>query len=147
MTIQLKTEQMVDFRIERKAEWSPIVSPTDKHATKEQLVTEVVYLSALCNVNTNRCVFINFSGHVQVLEISICESKEEFHKKLASARISLKPYQSLTTDEEIQAFEEKTIQRLLEVRTVLLDFLREGDINPDYFNKHVEVVERYSYTF
>ena len=53
--------------------------------SKEKLTAEIMYLSALVNANTELCVFVRYSGHVDVLDVDIAESKENFKSRIFEA--------------------------------------------------------------
>ena len=48
----------------------------------EQLVITIMQLAYLVQTRTPYCVFINFSGHVNSLDIRICKSKGEWQIEL-----------------------------------------------------------------
>lgn len=48
----------------------------------EHLIITIMHLAYLVHSRTNYCVFINFSGHVNNLEVSIRKSRAEWQTKV-----------------------------------------------------------------
>lgn len=57
---------------------------TDKEA---RLIMKAMNLAYLVQARTSYCVFINYSGHVDSLDISIRESREKYNNELAKSHI------------------------------------------------------------
>lgn len=78
---------------------------------------ELVYLAKLVEDNTDYCVFINYSGHVDRLEIEICESKLEYQKRVTEAAIKTN-----------YRFDKKQFGEIKKMLTGILDY---GEIDYD----------------
>lgn len=106
--------------------------------TPEQFakVNKIIGLTLMINEQGKYCTFLRFSGHIDVVEIDIRKSKDEYHDEIADSRISLKGYR----------WENKTLDnRLDEVIEVLGRFVEEVDIPYDYL-REIERIE-YNYEF
>lgn len=47
-------------------------------------MAEIGYLAYVVNAETEYCVFFEYSGHVDLIRIQICESKERYNTEVAS---------------------------------------------------------------
>lgn len=59
-----------------------------------KVVSEIMYLTVLVNLYTDYCVFLDYSGHVYSLSVSITPSKEDYNTILAEDEFRLKPFKS-----------------------------------------------------
>lgn len=91
---------------------------------KEQLITDVVYLSMMVNYKTKYCVFTEFSGHVDWLEFSICESKENHKNAIVVGCIRLK--------------KDDAIEMLQEVKAKLIEILEDGEVDTSNMKYTIE---------
>lgn len=101
--------------------------------TKEQLISEILLLAVTTHYHTDRCVFADFSGHVDRLNISVRENKKDYSNTLANSEIYLKPYSFLTTDEEIEKFERDLLEQLQHIKAKLESFIEKGSIQLEDF--------------
>lgn len=99
--------------------------------SKQELLGEILYLSIESQYSTERCVFVEFSGHIDKLTISIRESPTNYSVKVAEREISLKPSPYMTTDEDIAIFEDILHESLISVKKSLRKFLEDGEITND----------------
>lgn len=56
------------------------------------LLAQVMYLANEANEKTDKCVFVRLAGHVNWLEVSVAESKENYGHELFNEIIPLKHY-------------------------------------------------------
>jgi 2-keto-4-pentenoate hydratase/2-oxohepta-3-ene-1,7-dioic acid hydratase in catechol pathway len=45
---------------------------------KTKLIQEIIFLAMLVQERNGHCVFVNFSGHVESMDISIRKSKKDY---------------------------------------------------------------------
>lgn len=61
-------------------------SPTSAEKKRRaKLMAEIGYLAYAVNAETDYCVFFEYSGHVDLIRIQICRSKERYSDELASS--------------------------------------------------------------
>lgn len=126
--------------IENQNTEGTIVAPS-----KERLIAEIMYLATVVNFETNRCVFLDMSGHVDTLRISVRESKEVYQVELATIEISLKPMNFIKENpEELAKWHDKLIERLTTTRDVLKEYLNEyAQVTKDkQYEKYQVILER-----
>lgn len=51
------------------------------------LFAECALLSMLININTDYCVFFDYSGHIYSVSISLAESKSNYNQKVAGSEL------------------------------------------------------------
>ena len=56
---------------------------------REKLVLEILYLAYLVHIRTDRCVFINFAGHVNSLGVDVRKSTDEWQEQLISTEFQV----------------------------------------------------------
>lgn len=56
--------------------------PAPPLQTREQIICDILQLAFLVQEHTDYCVFIRYSGHVNSLDVEICESKKNYAVKL-----------------------------------------------------------------
>lgn len=116
--------------------------------TKEALIAEILYLATVVNFRTNRCVFVDMSGHVDTLHISVRESKKVYQIELAKSETSLVPMDYIKDNpEELAKWHDKLIEKLTTTRDVLESFITDEIITPEYLNEHEQVTKTVLYTF
>lgn len=54
-------------------------------AKRAKQMAEIAYLSYLVNAETNYCVFFEYSGHVDLVRVQICQSKDRYNEEIASS--------------------------------------------------------------
>ena len=108
---------------------------------RERLVVRLMHLAYMVHENTDYCVFINFSGHIDRIEISIRESMKNWQTKVLEAEIQNKfnEIYSETKDAHLAALRAKV--------AVLEQILKDGEV--DYYQDGVEYEEwlEREYTF
>lgn len=100
---------------------------------KTRLMAEVILLAMQVEEKTGHAVFVRYSGHVDHLEIDIRESKENYHKEIASSGFYTK------------GDDERTIEKLKSVKRNLIGFLEDGEVDQDKLEYWIQEV--YHYTF
>ena len=98
---------------------------------KEKLVQEITYIAMLVDAHTDRCVFTRYWGHVNGLDIDICESKNDYNNKICSSNISLNS--------------DCALEELQEAKTTLLGFLENGKVDITGLAYEVEEVRHYKF--
>lgn len=111
--------------------------PKDKNtiptgSRKERLIAEIIQLGVHTHYRTERCVFVEFHGHIDGLTVSVRESMNVYQNEIASTSIMLTPY-SFFDEDQRETFEQELIDTLEETKVYLETFLRTGEINPDSF--------------
>ncbi|MCP4987739.1 MAG: hypothetical protein GY928_17280 [Colwellia sp.] len=66
---------------------------TDNKAERLALMTEIFYLSVMVNQETDKCVFLDYAGHVESITIQIAESKTNYLKEIASTEFYANYYE------------------------------------------------------
>lgn len=56
---------------------------------RDKLILEIMALSYAVDQRTDYCVFCNFSGHVQMLSVSVRESRDRWQNEIASTEFYL----------------------------------------------------------
>lgn len=98
--------------------------------TKEQLIADILQTAIKAQYATERCIFAEFSGHVNQLQISIRKDRKNYSEIIAEKTIYLRLYnEDSATDEQKQAFEENLLQQLAETHAALIGFVLEGSID------------------
>ena len=95
---------------------------------KQKLILEIMFLAYAVHEQTEYCVFINFSGHVDSLEIQICPSKDEYQTKIASTHFYTKKYHN----EDNGWLKSK--------RDHLLQILKDGEIDVSGMDQEIEQI-------
>lgn len=104
---------------------------------KERLITDILSLGVQAHYRTERCVFVEFSGHVDYLFVSIRENVDEYKEELASTTILVEPYDYMTSTERDE-FEQGIIDKLKETKRHLEVLIETGDIEgPFPFKSHM----------
>ena len=98
---------------------------------KIKLMQEVIFLAMQVQEQTDYCVFINFSGHVNCIEIEICKSKKDYEKNVAKSYIRLN--------------DEWSIERLKEVKATLLEILESKEVDTTEMDYEVEEIRHYQF--
>lgn len=104
---------------------------------RQRLIVEVMTLAFAVHENTDYCIFIDFSGHVNSFSISIRESKERWQNKVCETELAtvIGEYQSAgDVDSYLKA-----------AKDVLTQILKDGEIPYEMLTRHVDTV--YHYTF
>lgn len=94
---------------------------------------ELIGLAMRVNVETNYCVFVRFSGHVNVIDIDVRESKEHYQNDVVSG--------SFYTDRS------NSENRYRNMRNALLEILETGEFDPDSDHVTEEARTVYDYKF
>lgn len=112
--------------------------------TKEQLIAEVMYLSVLAQYKAEKCVFVDFSGHVDRLTIKICESKDDWRKEIAVGDLYVSPtlWDGITA-KAIEEQESDIIDRLAGIKSTLVNILDNGKIDYDDLDEYTVEVTKY----
>lgn len=97
---------------------------------KERLIADILLLGVQGHYRTERCVFVDFHGHVNHISICIRENEVDYQNKLAETSIQLKPF-TFCLPEEKEAFEQDVIQKLKQTKRYLENFIENKDIDPE----------------
>lgn len=85
------------------------------HENKE-LMKQIFDVVLKINMYTTHCAFVQFSGHVNWLEVSVRESKEHYNARLYDSRIALRT-QDRTGEDLIE-----TLEKLQQIETGEFDY-------------------------
>lgn len=111
-----------------------------KHITAQErdVAMKMLHLAYLVQAETDYCVFIRYSGHVNNLEIEIAESKERWQNKILQADV-YDAYSVLVKDRPswLASMEAKV--------SVLERIIRENEIPYEDCDVEEYMVERYSF--
>jgi len=100
---------------------------------KEMLIIQIMQLSYLVQAKTKYCVFINFAGHVDTLQVDIRESKKHWEKEVLKTEFHT-VYKNYQPHEDALAFYKAK-------RDILVRILEDGDIPYEDCEVEQEIVE------
>jgi hypothetical protein len=98
---------------------------------KDELITDIISLGMKAHRLTERCIFVEFYGHVNTLNISIRRNEHDYADELASSVIRLLPY-SFYTEEEAALYEQQLIETLSEMKRYFEDAIEHGDFDIEH---------------
>jgi len=104
-----------------------------------KLIMEIFALAYLVHDQTDYCVFINFSGHVDSFEIDIRESAENYQNKVCETQFKDRFLKLYHKDKEDH------LNWLKSTRDVLKTILEDGEI--PYHEMTEEIEQTISYIF
>src|SRR5690625_2845591 len=94
---------------------------------KAQLVADIISLGVKAHHCTERCVFVEFRGHIDHLFISVRENKDDkYQNELVSSAIRLQPY-SFYSDKRKAWYEQSIIEKLKYTKRYLKKFERNAE--------------------
>jgi hypothetical protein len=96
---------------------------------KQKLISEIMQLAMAINFQTDYCVFVDFSGHVDELSIRIVESKENYKERVCASSTYLN--------------REYTMQRLEDMKIKLIEILETKEIDTSIMNYRIEEIRHY----
>lgn len=96
---------------------------------KQKLIAEIIQLAMAINYQTDYCVFVDFSGHVNWLDIKIAESKENYNKQVCTSHIVLK--------------RDNAIERLTAAKSKLIEILETQDIETSDMDYEIKEIRHY----
>lgn len=115
---------------------------------KARLLAEIMYLATVANFETNRCVFLDMSGHVDTLRISVRQDKEMYQNELASSEINLKPMKLIEDDPTLlEEWKAEFIKKLINTRDMLKSFIEAENVDEQFLLKCDTVKKKILYTF
>lgn len=100
---------------------------------RNKLVIEIMALAYLVQVHTDYAVFINYSGHVDSLEISIRESAANYIKKITS------------TEFYVEKYRDDAFGWLKSKRDHLLSIIKTGEVDTSEINEVLETIVHYEF--
>lgn len=106
--------------------------------TKESLVVEIMALAYLIQSKTDHVVFIGYHGHVDSMDVRVCESKEQWQKELFRTDFHVKWCQDHYKDGD-------PLKWLKTKRDVLKHVLEEGEIPYGEMEKIVTELVEYEF--
>lgn len=104
-----------------------------------KLIMEIFALAYLVQDQTDYCVFVSYSGHVDSFEIDIRESKERWQKEACKSEFKTR-FENLWEKDK-----DNKLSWLIAKRDLLKEILENNDIPYSEMTKHIESI--YSYTF
>lgn len=99
---------------------------------KEKLLSDVMILGMQAQYHTNRCVFVEFLGHVDTLNISIRKDPVNYLHELITCTIRLVPYAFFTDIQKLN-YEMDLVLTLEQVKDQLNILIETGEINAEVF--------------
>lgn len=115
---------------------------------KTKLLAEIMYLAAIANFKTNRCVFLEMSGHVGTLHISIRQDEDVYQIELARSEISLKPMKFIEDDPKLlEEWNAELIKKLINTRDTLKSFIEAENVDEQFLLECDTVKKKVLYTF
>jgi hypothetical protein len=105
---------------------------------QDKLIIEIMQLGYLVQRYTKYCVFIDFSGHIDKLEINIRESKENWRTKVLDTEF-------YTEYEKLYKHEKDPFAFLKAKRNILARIIREEEIPYEDCDVEQHVVNEYSF--
>lgn len=100
--------------------------------SKNRMIQELIGLAMKVHYETDYCVFVRFSGHVDNIVIEIRESKKSWQEEIVSGEF----YTS-------KNWEKRMYQRYENIRSVLLEILETGEFDPE--SEHIHQQRHISY--
>ena len=94
----------------------------------QQHIADIMTLAIMTHIHTEQCVFVSFSGHVQLLTVSIRKNTVEYETEIAKRELYIKPC-TLTTKTEYDAFERQLLVELTHVKQSLEAFIKDGAVD------------------
>ena len=110
-----------------------------KELEKNKLLAEIIAFGILINQHTDYCVFVRYSGHVDSINVELCESKRKFNTKIFEDEIST------AFSKYYQKDKEDVLNIIKTYRDVMKQILEDGEIPYDNVVEHVEQVTTYSF--
>lgn len=104
---------------------------------KIKLVLEIMSLAILVDQQTDYCVFVDYSGHIESLDIDVSESKENWRNKICKAGIRA-AFSNYVDKGEENAY-------LKSRRDVLREILETHEIPYHEMTEHVEEIRKYEF--
>jgi hypothetical protein len=95
---------------------------------KDELIADIISLGMRAHRLTERCIFVEFYGHVNTLNISIRKSEADYADELISSVIRLIPY-SFYSEAEAEAYEQQLIETLEEMKHCFEVSIENGDFD------------------
>ncbi|WP_040981025.1 hypothetical protein [Oceanobacillus jeddahense] len=96
---------------------------------KSKLMAEITLLAMKLQNETDYAVFVNLSGHVDKMEISICRSKKNYSNEIANC--------------EFYVNKDYSFKRMQEVKEILLAFIEEKKVDVSQLNYDIEEIKHY----
>lgn len=103
--------------------------------SKSQKLAELISLSMKVQEETTYCVFIHFSGHVDKIKIDVCKSKNDYLDIVITGEF-------YTHERYDEGHFDK---RYLEVKSVLVSILENGEV--DFNHENIKEIERVEYDY
>lgn len=110
---------------------TPVIPDTN---LKDELIADIISLGMKAHRLTERCIFVEFYGHINTLNISIRKSEEQYAEELISSVIRLLPY-SFYNEEESEAYEQELIETLEEMKQYFEMSIESGDLDIDHLRQ------------
>jgi hypothetical protein len=104
---------------------------------KQKLALEIMALALLVDQNTDYCVFIDYSGHVESMDISIRQDKKNYQNKVCESKV-YRIFQDLNKKGDAYA-------SLKSRRDVLKHILEEKEIPYHEMTEHVEKISHWEF--
>lgn len=102
---------------------------------RQRLFVRMLGLAYMIQLETSYCVFIDYSGHVDTLEVDIRESKKNWQQKVASCNIyTSEKYEEFQKSGEDPNFWVKEKVRILE------EILESGEVDTSGMREEVETI-------
>lgn len=115
---------------------------------KAKLLAEIMYLATVANFETNRCLFLDMSGHVDTLRISVRQDKEMYQNELATSEISLKPMKLIEDDPKLlEEWNAEFIKKLINTRDTLKSFIKAENVDERFLLECDTAKKKVFYTF
>jgi hypothetical protein len=105
---------------------------------KDRLMIKLLHLGYLVHIRTKYCVFIRFSGHIDQVELQVCESKEKWRNELFTGQVQTEFNKLFESEESHLAG--------LKARVLILErILEDEEIPYEEMDYEEEYVRRYSF--
>ena len=105
---------------------------------EQRLFFEIFAMGVLVNQQTEYCVFMDFSGHVEDFNIRFAKSKEMYHEEVFQEEINLKFLEYYEKDNEDKCAWFKTM------RDILKQVLEDHELPYEHLTQHIEQTITYS---
>lgn len=106
---------------------------------RQKLIMEIIMLAVLVQENTDYCIFLDYSGHVDSIDVRIRESKKNWQNEVCESRITTKfqDYYHKDRSDHLASLKAK--------RDILKEILETHEIPTHEMEEHVEHIMNYHF--
>lgn len=113
---------------------APTVSPIPEVNLKGKMIADVLFSAMQAQFHTGLCIFVEYFGHVDTLNLSVRKNQAEYEKELMTGTIRLVPYH-FCDDLQKKTFETNILLTLEAVKDQLDKLASTGDLDTEAFRQ------------